>query len=252
MILADGTMGQMMEPVEIPKLENTSECDKSWAVTGTGNAAAGTTSSIPFPSAPTELERHELRAVRSGIGRIQEKEAMVGGIPHGGRANTAWSPSASRRGLPRAAINEARDKGHSKVGHDPAHHPVALPGKGPGGRGGEVRSLPATVELNMGQMIDDVRLAISVQTAGEADSSGAGGIIPSPEEVLRRNRKHGRRCREMMVFERPHALSDVPLHYCPGCTHGIVHRLVAEVIDELGIEGKHHRRRAGGLRGDGV
>jgi 2-oxoglutarate ferredoxin oxidoreductase subunit beta len=42
----------------------------------------------------------------------------------------------------------------------------------------------------------------------------------------------------MAVFEKPHALIDVPLHYCPGCTHGIVHRLVAEVIDELGIEGK--------------
>lgn len=41
----------------------------------------------------------------------------------------------------------------------------------------------------------------------------------------------------MKVFDRPHALIDVPLHYCPGCTHGIVHRLVAEVIDELGIEG---------------
>ena len=40
------------------------------------------------------------------------------------------------------------------------------------------------------------------------------------------------------VFERPHALSDVTLHYCPGCTHGIIHRLVAEIIDELGIEGK--------------
>lgn len=39
------------------------------------------------------------------------------------------------------------------------------------------------------------------------------------------------------VFDKPHALCDVPLHYCPGCTHGIVHRLVAEVIDELGIEG---------------
>ena len=40
------------------------------------------------------------------------------------------------------------------------------------------------------------------------------------------------------VFKKPNALSDVPFHYCPGCTHGIVHRLVAEVIDELGIEGK--------------
>ena len=42
----------------------------------------------------------------------------------------------------------------------------------------------------------------------------------------------------MIVFEKPKALADVPLHYCPGCTHGIIHRLVAEVIDELGVEGK--------------
>jgi 2-oxoglutarate ferredoxin oxidoreductase subunit beta len=41
-----------------------------------------------------------------------------------------------------------------------------------------------------------------------------------------------------VVFDRPKSLSDVQLSYCPGCTHGIVHRLVAEVIDELGIEGK--------------
>ncbi len=40
-----------------------------------------------------------------------------------------------------------------------------------------------------------------------------------------------------VVFERPKSLCDVPLHYCPGCTHGIVHRLVAEVMDEMGIEG---------------
>ena len=42
----------------------------------------------------------------------------------------------------------------------------------------------------------------------------------------------------MIVFEKPKALADVPLHYCPGCTHGIIHRLVAEAIDELGIEGQ--------------
>lgn len=41
-----------------------------------------------------------------------------------------------------------------------------------------------------------------------------------------------------VVFSRPEALEDVPTHYCPGCTHGIVHRLVAEVIDELGIREK--------------
>ncbi len=42
----------------------------------------------------------------------------------------------------------------------------------------------------------------------------------------------------MVVFEKPKALTDTVLHYCPGCTHGIIHRLVAEVIDELGIEGR--------------
>lgn len=42
----------------------------------------------------------------------------------------------------------------------------------------------------------------------------------------------------MIVFERPNALTDRDTHYCPGCTHGIIHRLVAEVIDELEIEGQ--------------
>ena len=40
------------------------------------------------------------------------------------------------------------------------------------------------------------------------------------------------------VFEKPKSLTNAPFHYCPGCTHGIIHRLVAEAIDELQIEGK--------------
>ena len=40
-----------------------------------------------------------------------------------------------------------------------------------------------------------------------------------------------------IVYEKPHALSDLELHYCPGCTHGINHKLVAQAIDTLGIEG---------------
>ncbi len=42
----------------------------------------------------------------------------------------------------------------------------------------------------------------------------------------------------MIVFDKPKSLTEKPLHYCPGCTHGIIHRLVAQAIDELGIEGK--------------
>ncbi len=38
------------------------------------------------------------------------------------------------------------------------------------------------------------------------------------------------------VFARPLALADVTTHYCPGCTHGLIHRLVAEVLDELGVK----------------
>ena len=41
-----------------------------------------------------------------------------------------------------------------------------------------------------------------------------------------------------VVFEKPKTLTDATLHYCPGCTHGIIHTLVAQAIEELGIEGK--------------
>ncbi len=38
-----------------------------------------------------------------------------------------------------------------------------------------------------------------------------------------------------VVYQRPAALAEFPTHYCPGCTHGIAHRLIAEVIDEMGM-----------------
>jgi len=37
------------------------------------------------------------------------------------------------------------------------------------------------------------------------------------------------------VFGRPEALTETPMHYCPGCHHGVLHRLVAEAIDDLGL-----------------
>jgi len=40
------------------------------------------------------------------------------------------------------------------------------------------------------------------------------------------------------TFQKPLALADTITHYCPGCTHGVIHRLVAEVIDELGVRGR--------------
>lgn len=38
-----------------------------------------------------------------------------------------------------------------------------------------------------------------------------------------------------LIFERPSALTEKQTHYCPGCTHGIIHRLLAEAMDELGV-----------------
>ena len=81
-----------------------------------------------------------------------------------------------------------------------------------------------TVEMTMGQMVDDVRLAVN----------GA-----KPGALLRPHRRHcahrPRDCRSQVeqlgkggemkmaiVFEKPKMLTDMPLHYCPGCTHGIV------------------------------
>lgn len=42
----------------------------------------------------------------------------------------------------------------------------------------------------------------------------------------------------LTVYKRPQALSARPTHYCPGCTHGIAHRLIAEVLDEMSLREK--------------
>ena len=41
-----------------------------------------------------------------------------------------------------------------------------------------------------------------------------------------------------VLFEKTKLLTDKQFHYCPGCNHGIIHRLVAEVIDEMNLNGK--------------
>jgi 2-oxoglutarate ferredoxin oxidoreductase subunit beta len=40
------------------------------------------------------------------------------------------------------------------------------------------------------------------------------------------------------VFHRPAALTDTPNHYCPGCSHGVYHRLIAELVDEFDLQGR--------------
>ncbi|HIT71221.1 MAG TPA: 2-oxoglutarate oxidoreductase, partial [Candidatus Scatovivens faecipullorum] len=39
-----------------------------------------------------------------------------------------------------------------------------------------------------------------------------------------------------MVYQKPRLITDNTMHYCPGCSHGVVHKLIAEVIEEMGLE----------------
>lgn len=50
-----------------------------------------------------------------------------------------------------------------------------------------------------------------------------------PEEII---------CPENKVYARPRLLLDAHTHYCPGCSHGVVHRIIAELIEEMGMEDK--------------
>jgi 2-oxoglutarate ferredoxin oxidoreductase subunit beta len=64
-----------------------------------------------------------------------------------------------------------------------------------------------------------------------------------PNGVNRKKMKGKRKQPESLIltrqaFKRPESLTDVPFHFCPGCHHGIAHRLVAEAIDFFGIQGK--------------
>ena len=43
---------------------------------------------------------------------------------------------------------------------------------------------------------------------------------------------------ENLVYQKPALMNDNHMHYCPGCSHGVVHKLVAEVIEEMGMEEK--------------
>ena len=59
--------------------------------------------------------------------------------------------------------------------------------------------------------------------------------IACPDVAITVKAKRKGREKEEIVFSRPESLTTTTTHYCPGCTHGVVHRLVAEVLDELGL-----------------
>ena len=177
MLLADGTMGQMMEPVSLTETK-TEAHDKSWALTGTkGERKPNIINSLALQ--PQELEKwNEDRFAR--YAQIEENEQMAESyLLEDAEYCVVAFGIASR--VSKNAVDAARAKG-IKVG---MIRPITLwpfPEKVLKAAAKQCKSF-LTVELNMGQMIKDVKLAIECQKPVSL-CCRTGGMIPSPEEVL--------------------------------------------------------------------
>ena len=177
MILADGTMGQMMEPVSLDfKVE--APVEKPWAATGTKmQRKHNVINSLylkPDQLEKTNFERFERYAV------IKENEVMYEEyLTEDAEICVVAFGIASR--VAKNAINEARKQG-IKVG---LIRPITLwpfPEKVLNKLADKVKSF-ISVELSMGQMIEDIRLAVNGK-APVTLCNRSGGMIPTPEQVL--------------------------------------------------------------------
>jgi len=176
MLLADGTMGQMMEPVEI-KVPEKKEFDKSWATTGTKMARPhNVVNSLSLD--PRELEKLNFARFER-YHTIEETEAMAEEFMMEDAEICVVAFGIASR-VAKNAIMQARKEG-VKVG---LIRPITLwpfPKKVLKAAAEKCRSF-ISVELSMGQMIEDVRLAIECKRP-VALCNRAGGVIPSPDEV---------------------------------------------------------------------
>ncbi len=177
MILADGTMGQMMEPVSLDFAES-EKTEKPWAVTGTGMKREHNIINSLFLK-PEELEktnferyeRYELikqNEVRYESYLMEDADICIAAFGIAARVS-------------KNAIDAARKQG-IKVG---MIRPITLwpfPEKAFADASEHVSSV-ISVELSMGQMIEDVRLSVNGKVPVTL-CNRTGGMIPSPEQVL--------------------------------------------------------------------
>ncbi len=177
MILADGTMGQMMEPVALEAGE-IHEYDKSWAVTGTKMARRhNIINSLSL--VPEELEQQNF-ARYERYRQVEENEVMVEEYRMDDAEIAVVAFGIAAR-VSKNAINAAREQG-IKVG---LIRPITLwpfPKNTLLAAADHVKHF-ISVELSMGQMIEDVELAIRCKRPVTL-CNRAGGMIPSPEQVL--------------------------------------------------------------------
>lgn len=178
MILADGMLGQMMEPVIIEKPENANLPKKDWATTGhEGKRKHNIVNSLYLQ--PDELNRVNKERFKR-YETIKEKEAMAECLYTEDAELIVTAFGATSR-IVKSAVKSAREKG-LKVG---VIRPMTLwpfPVEAYK-KAAKTAKAFLSVEMNMGQMVDDVKLAIDcvkpVYFYGET-----GGVIPTPAQVL--------------------------------------------------------------------
>ena len=177
MLLADGTMGQMMEPVALPE-RSAETVEKPWALTGTeGKRKPNIINSLAL--APHELEAwNQVRFER--YDQIKENEQMSESYRMDDAEICVVAFGIAAR-VSQNAVDTAREMG-IKVG---MIRPITLwpfPEKALRAASAQCRSF-ISVELNMGQMIEDVRLSIKCRRPVSL-CCRTGGMIPTPEEVV--------------------------------------------------------------------
>ena len=177
MLLADGTMGQMMEPVSLDIGEQTTY-DKPWALTGTdGKREHNIVNSLylkPEQLEQMNIERYEKYKV------IEENETMCEEYLMDDAEICVVAFGITAR-VAKNAINEARKNG-IKVG---MIRPITLwpfPKKQLAAAADKCKAF-ISVEMNMGQMIEDIELSIRCRRPVYL-CKRVGGMIPSPDEVL--------------------------------------------------------------------
>ena len=182
MILADGTMGQMMEPVSL-EFDIKPQPAKPWATTGTNmereHNIINSLSLVPEELEQLNFARYDRYKV------IEENETMYEEYKMEDAEICIAAFGIAAR-VSKNAINEARKKG-IKVG---LIRPITLwpfP-KAPFEKAAKTVKQFISVELSMGQMIEDVKLATACQ-APVTLCNRVGGMIPSPDEVLDAIRK---------------------------------------------------------------
>ncbi len=242
-VLADGFIGQMMEPVELPQAKPVPFDHTAWCVRGDaatrrepgqlhlarpGRARAAQPAS--WTPSTSECEANEVR-----FEEYQTADAELVVVAYGIVSRIVYS-----------TVDEARARG-LKVG---LLRPITLwpfPSARLAELAGHAKAF-LSVELSTGQMVEDVRLAVNgrrpVHFYGRC-----GGMVPTGRRDRGPVRADPEGGRAMKVTEKAPAFYDVferktgparqATHYCPGCGHGNIHKMMAEALDGSGHRGAH-------------